>query len=1114
MQSKLPGTIRVCFDSLGMETNIPDWHRKSLLVPSWHEGDFPTIMADSFTNHTCIRAWLIRNFLSSQTARILLGYALALTMILLFTTFLFAQEPGAITIPPFETGSQAKKTGRGKENIGWSERFESTGVSWRYLYRKNNVEVVDHQRTSENSYTGSRSERLTVRFSEKGYLVLGHYLDYPIAIDDVGPSLWLCADRPGIAFGVLVVFPRSLRPDTGKPVTLLVPAKKYTKIGSWERMAFESGFRKPFQRMVQSARSEQKINIDTTEAYIRQIVLLAEGTGGQCTLYVDDIECAEHLPASYEVLKRSEQAAQFNPVNLLAFRLTFSEVPVFPDTQYSTSYYLGKEPFGLQKKEETRISPYSRQAPQYSFDQFRDNMYAATFPDTDPEHFRFRDWESQAGEPASGIGQVGYHATNANGKSDRVLAVNYSQPGQDGNSGIISGSGTLQTSSEAVAYSSMTTAKPSVGVIQFNGSVLSVGDIPSYGIRAIEYQNEPLMFLKEQGFNAVWVKRAPSAALLEEAKTVDIWLIVRPPVGQETVSSQTGFGQAPAPVAAPAGVQPYFNRTSISADYDKVLLWDMGGAYRRSDVDLVRAASRFVKTLDSHNRPVICHVDSGVSEITSGNEINAILIKRQPLLTSLDLNDYAKWLADYPRIGMPSAAYWNEIQTQPDIQLLAQCRFFGAVDEMPSLITYEQMRQQVRLSMAAGCHGLLFASNSPLNATDHETQYRATALNLINLELQLTEPWFSNGIPEEILPSNKPGISAIIQKTARTGLLLPISTERDNQYAMGQAAAENVTLIAPVREGYTADYLVPGSLRQVPSSRKAGGVWLALDDIGMNSLVFLTQSEWYNQVMAKSAPMFGEPMARQAILLTRMRLDTFEKTLAQLLYLKENELIPSGSSRPLLEISEQDTLLAQTKRSIAQSQTYFENKDYSQAYLEAERAGREIRMRERQFWESATRNELNRPVLPVSVAFSMLPAYLESYRKINSGSIRFEGGNRIIGGDMESVQAWSAGKWIRYELPTHGVKSGVSCDSVSAHTGASGMRLHVSKAGEQFPFAMEQSPIWMEIPISVQTGELICVQGWIRIPNDLTNTVDGLTVSEDHGGPALGLRFKKATPWR
>ncbi len=42
---------------------------------------------------------------------------------------------------------------------------------------------------------------------------------------------------------------------------------------------------------------------------------------------------------------------------------------------------------------------------------------------------------------------------------------------------------------------------------------------------------------------------------------------------------------------------------------------------------------------------------------------------------------------------------------------------------------------------------------------------------------------------------------------------------------------------------------------------------------------------------------------------------------------------------------------------------------------------------------------------------------------------------------------------------------------------------------------------------------MICVQGWIKIPKDLTNSVDGIEIYDDQGGRGLALRFKKAMGW-
>jgi hypothetical protein len=51
--------------------------------------------------------------------------------------------------------------------------------------------------------------------------------------------------------------------------------------------------------------------------------------------------------------------------------------------------------------------------------------------------------------------------------------------------------------------------------------------------------------------------------------------------------------------------------------------------------------------------------------------------------------------------------------------------------------------------------------------------------------------------------------------------------------------------------------------------------------------------------------------------------------------------------------------------------------------------------------------------------------------------------------------------------------------------------------------------------MTVRMGELICVQGWIRIPQPLESTVDGFMVFDSLGGEELALRFLQTSgEWR
>ena len=87
-------------------------------------------------------------------------------------------------------------------------------------------------------------------------------------------------------------------------------------------------------------------------------------------------------------------------------------------------------------------------------------------------------------------------------------------------------------------------------VVKMAGSELRVNDRPTFP-RVIQHRGEPLAFLKQTGFNAVWLQRLPAPELLEEADRLDLWLICPPP-------------RALTPIA------------EIGPAFDSVLAWDLG----------------------------------------------------------------------------------------------------------------------------------------------------------------------------------------------------------------------------------------------------------------------------------------------------------------------------------------------------------------------------------------------------------------------------------------------------------------------------------------------------------------------------------------------------------
>ena len=988
--------------------------------------------------------------------------------------------PGAV---PHGADSTALSAGG---TVKWSESFETDGISWRPLYQERDVRVTGHERSGENIHSGTRSEKVTLDFPNPGFAFLGHYVDYPLLFDEASPSVWICADRPNITLGMLVVLPKTIRPDTGRPLTILLAGSTYYDAGEWERLSFPSKLRQLFEQTVRAIRGEHKIAVDPDGAYIRQLILFTENKRGTLRLWIDDLSFAQHTPRPLVNLQEDERGANFNPLNLLAFRFLVTNSNVVLESSVSRTRDWPEEPFGIGAEKRKAESGVKEE---------------------------LVPWFLQKSKPLYGgnkeIGAAGFTREEEGGINTMAYLNRETPTSEDW--AIISGSGTMPVSgTEPLSFpQTVETPFPEVG---FRERILTFGGTKPVAIRAIEYQGEKLAFLKSLHFNAVWLKSPPTRELLDEAKEADLWLIAPPPVGDQTVSTE-GSALGGPPVAAEQGVLPYFNRSPIGTDYDRVLMWDLGSNLTRSRLEAVQGSAKLIHGLDPHRRPIVCNVSSGVADYTF-QEIDLLLLRREPILTSLDMIDYGRWLKSYQNLGTLGFPYWNTIQTQPEERMLAQCRFFGAVEEMPSIISYEQLRQQVRLSMAADMHGLLFSSNTPLDGADHESQYRAAALELINLELVLTDAWFAGGKPEELIDSDDSGISAAILRTERTSLLLPISIEPDTQLVFGQAAANNRSFTVPIRDGYSADLLLPGNLRKIPSSRRAGGVHLDLEEISMNSLVFLAQSDWYTRVMAEKSPKLGNRMATLAIRLAKMRLDTFRQTLGELQRMNDEGKIPKTGRGPLLPIPEQETVLQQTCSAICLAEDYLKQNDPPQAYLQAERALREIRMNERAFRQIATRLDNTHPVLPVSVSFNTLPAYLEVYDKLHTGRLRVGGANRLIGGDMEKTEDWTTGKWTRYETLPAGIATGLSRNPAAARNGNFGLALTVTQSAADAPVEMESPPLTVEVPVPVRTGELLCVEGWIRIPKPLVNGVDGFMIYESQGGPSLALRFVDATDWR
>jgi hypothetical protein len=201
-----------------------------------------------------------------------LGTPVVLTACLIFATVEgFAQQQLASSSPALQTN------------------MDGPAPVLRPLENGGRFEILQQQIDRRNFRHGTGCERIALRCPAGHTALLGFSLPKTPVISEFRAGLWLRSNRSGVQLAAQVVLPRSLNPQTGLPVELLVRGSTIGKGGDWEQLIL-SGLPNSLARIARVARIQTQGQIDEREAYVSQLVLLAPGGPGVSELLVDRIE--------------------------------------------------------------------------------------------------------------------------------------------------------------------------------------------------------------------------------------------------------------------------------------------------------------------------------------------------------------------------------------------------------------------------------------------------------------------------------------------------------------------------------------------------------------------------------------------------------------------------------------------------------------------------------------------------------------------------------------------------------------------------------------------------------------------------------------------------------
>lgn len=623
-------------------------------------------------------------------------------------------------------------------------------------------------------------------------------------------------------------------------------------------------------------------------------------------------------------------------------------------------------------------------------------------------------------------------------------------------------------------------ARPSV---KMNGSILLVDDQPMFP-RVVEYQGEPLHVLKELGFNTIKLGQLPTADLLQEAARSKMWLICPPPIPpNHVIDRNQGTG------------------TLIGPAFDPVLMWNLGDRLTTTELERTQRWAEVVRMADrEHSRPLICGAASDLRAFSRAVDI--LVLSRDPLGTSLELADFATWVRERPRLARPGTPIWVQVQTEPDETLVDQVRGLAGAQQPLIHFSTAQLRLLTYAALSTGTRGVIFSSHTRLDSADRATRLRAQILELLNLELSLIEPFTASGNRIGVVPANVRDVEGVVLQTKRARLMLASWAGRGGQYVPGQAASTGVSFVVPgVPESHEAFELTPAGLTRIRDKRRmAGGVQMTLDEFGLTALLLLTedplvQSRLHRQLQkhaVRAAQLQREIAVAEAALVTELH--------AQL---AGRDQSPEGA----------DEMFRMASQRLQQCDNQLAAGNFPAAYQEAARALRPLRMVQRSHWDGAIR-ALGSPVAsPLSISFATLPQHWALIENLRDAQF---GGSVLRGGEFERIDAMQAAGWRNFQHRQPGIRALAELSPKEPKSGNFSLRLAASPdADETQAGLVETAPIWVTSPgVTVEAGQLVRIQAWVRVPEALVGSVDGLMMIDSLGGEALAERIVQTNGWQ
>ena len=596
-----------------------------------------------------------------------------------------------------------------------------------------------------------------------------------------------------------------------------------------------------------------------------------------------------------------------------------------------------------------------------------------------------------------------------------------------------------------------------------DGTVFLVDGRPTF-IRLIQHQGESFADLRAIGFNAVQLPVCATDEQLKEARASGIWLVCPPP-------SSVGLD-------------------SISSRFDPVIAWSVAERSSARHAQLIRESIQEIRASDARkSRPVVTGISSHFKMIAELVDIP--IVGKLATGTSFKSRDYGDWISARTRsLAKPC---WVDIpSTLPD-SLRRQARAMG-FSPVPLPVQHQQLRFLLFESIVGGGRGIRLLSRSRLDAADAETRIRVASLRWLNNQIKQMEPWIAGGLVES-LPVRTTGEWLCQARLPDSRLVLANRSTGWEQWIAGDLPLNSLACPDLNISNSESIYQIDERGANVTAGqRNATGRHLKFEPFASTAAVLITDSP---------APPVLINQETQNLLQDRMTLTQQSLAWAQLVQQKQDSLGPTNSadSGVLIQDAIQDVRLAEQMLAAGNSEFALEKLKMADSRSATAR----------RLWLQS-RRELNNGVIVSPLL--MHPGLIPDHDTFTARLVgRNWSPNGLAAGDFENLQHMLDSGWRNRREDIPEVSTQVTLDKSALVEGRYGLKMVARSNLELNP--VPAPPVWIQSSgVAVQANQLVRIHGFVRVPEKIIGSHDGLMIIDSLGGSELATRIQASEGWR